>query len=238
MNKKSSQIAIALVCAILGFMVAYQFKLLNKKEQNILESYDKTDIMAEIEGLKKEKAELGKKNESLLQDLKKLEEAAVSKGDVNNQIKEELDKTRMILGIDDVKGPGIILYITPKSPLLTANNAKYISENELVHILNVLAFSGAEAISINDYRITPQTGIKNASNFIWIGNNERISPKDNIVIKAIGEPNNLIKGITFTGEMDYGVLGGNYDYKYEKKDEIVINKSTQNLVSDYLKKVK
>lgn len=237
MKKISSQIVIALVCAMLGFLLSYQFKILNKKDKELIENYDNSDIMAEIDSLKKEKEELQKKNEAISQDLKKIEEAAVSKGDITNQMKKELDKTRMILGLEEVKGPGMILYVTPKSPLLTANTTQYISEREIIHILNVLTFSGAEAISINGYRITPQTGIKNASNFIWIGNNERISPKDNIIIKAIGDPNNLIKGITFTGEMDYGVLSSYYDYKYEKKDEIRISKTTQNLVSSYMKKV-
>lgn len=237
MKKVSSQIVIALVCAMLGFLLSYQFKILNRKDKELMDNYDNSDIMAEIDSLKKEKEELQKKNEAISQDLKKIEEAAVSKGDITNQMKKELDKTRMILGLEEVKGPGMILYVTPKSPLLTANTTQYISEREIIHILNVLTFSGAEAISINGYRITPQTGIKNASNFIWIGNNERISPKDNIIIKAIGDPNNLIKGITFTGEMDYGVLSSYYDYKYEKKDEIIISKTTQNLVSSYMKKV-
>ena len=237
MKKLSTQIIIGIVCALLGFLLTYQFKIINNKEKNIIENYNQNDIMAEIDGLKKEKEELQKNNDSLNKRLKEMEDAAASKGDVNNKIKEQLDKTRMILGTEEVKGPGIILSITPKSPLLTSKDPEYISEKEIIHILNLLAFSGAEAIAVNDIRITPQTGIKNASNFIWIGNNERISPKEKLTIKVIGNQDNLIKGIDFPGEMDYGVLGGNYDYKYEKKDSITIPKTTQNLSSEYLKKV-
>lgn len=237
MKKLSSQIIIGIVCAMLGFLLTYQFKIINNKEKNIIESYNQNDIMAEIDGLKKEKEELQKNNDSLSKRVKEMEDAAASKGDVNSQIKAQLDKSRMILGTEEVKGPGIVLSITPKSPLLTAKDPQYIGETEIVHILNLLVFSGAEAISINDIRITPQTGVKKASNFIWIGNNERISPRENLTIKVIGNQDNLIKGIDFPGEMDYGVLGGNYDYKYEKKDNIIIPKTTQNLSSDYLKKV-
>ncbi|WP_300348740.1 DUF881 domain-containing protein [Clostridium sp.] len=237
MKKLSSQIIIGIVCAMLGFLLTYQFKIINNKEKNIIESYNQNDIMAEIDGLKKEKEELQKNNDSLNKRLKEMEDAAASKGDVNTQIKTQLDKSRMILGTEEVKGPGIILSITPKSPLLTSKDPQYITENEIIHMLNLLRFSGAEAISVNDIRITPQTGIKNASNFIWIGNNERISPRENLTIKVIGNQDNLIKGIDFPGEMDYGVLGGNYDYKYEKKDNVIIPKTTQNLSSEYLKKV-
>lgn len=237
MKKLSSQVAIAVVCAMLGFLLSYQFKVLNKKQSIDVVGYDKNGILAEIENLKKEKEELQKVNENLSASLKNIEEAAVASGDVNNTIKKELDKTRMILGTYDVKGPGIVLTVTPKSPLLTANNAEYISDREIIHILNVLVFSGAEAISINDYRITPQTGIRTASNYIWIGNNERISPRDTIVIKAIGDQVNLVKGITFTGEMEYGVLAGNYTYEYKKEDELVIPKTTQSLESKFIKAV-
>ncbi len=206
MKKLSSQIIIGIVCALLGFLLTYQFKIINNKEKNIIENYNQNDIMAEIDGLKKEKEELQKNNDSLNKRLKEMEDAAASKGDVNNKIKEQtLDKTRMILGTEEVKGPGIILSITPKSPLLTSKDPEYISEKEIIHILNLLAFSGAEAIAVNDIRITPQTGIKNASNFIWIGNNERISPKEKLTIKVIGNQDNLIKELISQGKwtMEY-----------------------------------
>ena len=91
MKKLSSQIIIGIVCALLGFLLTYQFKIINNKEKNIIESYNQNDIMAEIDGLKKEKEELQKNNDSLNKRLKEMEEAAASKGDVNNKIKEQLD---------------------------------------------------------------------------------------------------------------------------------------------------
>ncbi|WP_160678638.1 DUF881 domain-containing protein [Clostridium sp. C8-1-8] len=236
MKKMTSQIVVAIVCALLGFLLAYQFKLINNKESAIKDNVDKTDVVAELDALKKEKEELLKQNNSLSDDLKKIEESAAKKGDVNTEIKQQLDKTRMILGTVDVKGPGVILYLTPKSSFLTTNGADYISENELIHIVNILNFSGAEAISINDKRVTTQTGIKNASNYIWIGANERISPNDKIVIKAIGVKSTLEAGLTFQGALDYGVLF-NYERKIEKSNEITIPKSSQVIHNDNIKAV-
>ncbi|QAA32034.1 DUF881 domain-containing protein [Clostridium manihotivorum] len=236
MKKMTSQIVVAIVCALLGFLLAYQFKLINNKESAIKDNVDKTDVVAELDALKKEKEELLKQNNSLTDDLKKIEESAAKKGDVNTEIKQQLDKTRMILGTVDVKGPGVILYLTPKSSFLTTNGADYISENELIHIVNILNFSGAEAISINDKRVTTQTGIKNASNYIWIGANERISPSDKIVIKAIGVKSTLEAGLTFQGALDYGVLF-NYERKIEKSNEITIPKSSQVIHNDNIKAV-
>ena len=37
MKKLSSQIIIGIVCALLGFLLTYQFKIINNKEKNIIE---------------------------------------------------------------------------------------------------------------------------------------------------------------------------------------------------------
>ena len=75
MKKIGSQILVAIVCALLGFLLTYQFKLLtDKNKENVIEN--NSDILLEIENLKKEKKELEETNMSLSEELKKLEEAA------------------------------------------------------------------------------------------------------------------------------------------------------------------
>ena len=78
MKKLTSQIFIAIVCAILGFLLANQFKVLNEKNK-INSSTNNLDIISEIESLKKEKEELVKRNEELTAEVKKLEEVATMK---------------------------------------------------------------------------------------------------------------------------------------------------------------
>ena len=118
MKKSVSQISIAAVCAILGFLLAYQFKILKINNETGIESYNKSDIIAEIDSLKKEKEELQKKNNSLSEELKTLEEAASKEGNVGKEIKNQLDSARMQLGLIDVKGPGVTIKITPKTSSL------------------------------------------------------------------------------------------------------------------------
>jgi uncharacterized protein YlxW (UPF0749 family) len=71
---------------------------------------------------------------------------------------------------------------------------------DIIHIVNELWASGAEAIAINDYRITQDTSIFYAENeqnmSITVDNNNLTYP---IIIKAIGDPNNLDKGLTMPG---------------------------------------
>jgi len=56
MNKHASQIVVAIVCGLLGFLLAYQYKVLAGK--GTTETNYNSDIMAEVENLKNEKEEL------------------------------------------------------------------------------------------------------------------------------------------------------------------------------------
>lgn len=238
MAKFKSQISLALVCAILGFLLSYQFRILNNKDQEIVNNnYDRTDVVAEVDQLKKQKDDMQKKNDELSQQLKKYEEAATTEGAATKELKKQLDDTRMIIGSEDVVGPGITLTLVPKSQVFN-NDMHYLTDTELVYIINELNFSGAEAISINDKRISLQTGIKSSSNnnYILI-NDERISPKEKIVIKAIGDKTNLYSALTFTGALDFQALAS-YDKKYEKVDEVKIPKYNKMPKYEFMKPVK
>ncbi|GAA0763195.1 DUF881 domain-containing protein [Clostridium sartagoforme] len=238
MKKITSQIFVAVVCAFLGFLLAHQFKLLNEKnkENKIVQNLD---IIAEIEALKKEKEEFLESNNILSEKLKQLEETVAKDGAVEGEIKKQLDNTRMNLGLVDVKGPGVVITITPKTNIFGSNNStttRIISEEEIAYIVNSLKFAKAEAISVNDYRITPQSGIRNSGNWIWIGSAGRIDPNDKIVIKAIGDKQALKNAVTFVGVLEYQALQ-NYNSEVKESDEIIINKTTQSLTSEFVKPI-
>lgn len=239
MKKATSQVFLAIVCAILGFLLAHQFKLLNEKDKNNITASQNLDMVAEIDALKKEKEELLNVNSNLSEELKELEESASGKGTVEAEIKKQLDNSRMNLGLVDVKGPGIIITIVPKTDIFGSNNSsssRSISEEEIVHIVNSIRYVKAEAVSVNDYRVTPQSGIKNSGNWIWVGTAGQIDPRDKIVIKAIGDKKVLSNAADFPGTLDYGALL-NYDIEVKESDEIIINKTTQSLKNEYVKPV-
>lgn len=240
MKRLYSQIAVAIVCALLGFFLSYQFKLINAREENKQQNtYAATDILKEVESLKEERDDVKKQNEDLQAQLKKIEDDAARSGEVDLNIKKELDNIRMITGTVDVKGQGIILRITPKNDIFSSNKESIVAltDSDLVHIVNSLFFSRAEAISINDYRITPQTGIKPSGNIINIGNEGKVDPKQEITIKAIGNKELLKGGLLFADTLNFQGLVS-YKKEIEQSDEIVIKKSIKGLNSDYIKPVK
>lgn len=234
MKNHKSQIVLAVVCGILGFLLAYQYKEMAITNKNQVSDYSNTEILDELESLKKEKEELTKINEKLNEDLKSLEESATNEG-VEQEIKKQLDTARMQLGLVEAKGPGLLISLSLKSNMFTSNGNDTVStltDTDLVSIVNTLWFSKAEAISINGFRITPQTGIKVSGNYIWIGSAGRIIPSEKIEIKAIGDIKQMSNGLKFQG-FDYGNFSY-YDIKIEQVDEVVIEKTTQSLRSDFV----
>ena len=227
MKKVLSQVVVAVVCAFLGFLLTYQFKQLSIANSGNID-YDSADILSEIETLKKEKEDLQKNNEILSEELKKLEE-----------IKKQLDNARMQIGLLDVKGPGIVITLTLKNSVFGANGTQTVntvSEEEIINIINSLWYAGAEAISINEMRITPQTGIKMAGSSISIGSAGRVDPNSEIVIKAIGDKSKLNLAVNFPGVLDYGALKS-YNNDIKQMDDITIVKTTQSLRYEYIKPV-
>lgn len=237
MKKYVSQISVAMVCCILGFMLAYQFRILNKQSNSTKVAEATTDITMEIEQYKKQKEEMQKSINDLQDKLKGYEQAAASKSDETKNMLEELENTRLLTGTKDVKGPGIILYLTPQTKILGNDvPGEFITDKHLVYLVNELMAAGAEAVSINDSRITPRTGIRMSGNNILMNDNDKISPFERITIKAIGNKDILYSALDFHGVfMDFEGIS---DYQYDKYDDIVIKKYNKTFQFEYAKPVK
>jgi Uncharacterized protein conserved in bacteria len=196
-KKFKSQLGLALVCALLGFMLAYKYRILNF--QHKLATTDTTqtsELNKQINQLNEQKKKLELDNNDVMGQLKKYEDDAAKQGGVSNNIKSQLDTNRMILGIDDVQGEGITLTLTPKTSFTNSQGAP-IQDYDLVYLVNQLRNAGAQAISINDLRIVSQTGIRSSSSNSYIlVDDEKVSPKDKIVIKAIGSKSKLQSSVS------------------------------------------
>jgi Uncharacterized protein conserved in bacteria len=237
MRRVKSQVGVAVVCVILGFMVAYQFKVLMKQDKALLNTNNKnsTDVTVEIEQYKKQKQELETKVDDLQNQVKDYEKAAAGKSDATKNMLKELEDTRILTGTTDVSGQGITIYLTPDTKIFGNNTEDHITDKHLVYLVNELRFAGAEAISINDIRVVSRTGIRNAGNYILI-NDEKISPSRRIVIQAIGDKSLLYSAMSFPEV--FSDFKGLCDVKFEKADDITIKKYNKTYKFEYAKPIK
>lgn len=236
MRKWGSQFSVALVCAILGFMLAYQFRILIRQEKINVNPYNTADITAEIEQYKKEKEKLNKKVNELEVKVKNYEEAAAGRDDTTKNLLKELEDTRILTETTDVQGEGVIIYLTPNSGIFGGGAEARITDRHLVYLINELKYAGAEAISINDIRITGRTGIRISGNNISINGEDRVSPSKRIVIKAIGYKKNLEATLDFPETLSD--FKGICEVKYEPSDNIKIERYNKPYKFEYAKPVK
>jgi len=229
MKKLGSQIMVAVVCCILGFMLAYQFKTLTKYGPKIDVNKGTTDITADVEQYKKDKVDMQKSVDELQAQVDKYEKAATNNNEISKEILSELENLRLLTGAYDVTGPGITVRLTPSSTIFgtTVPNEK-VTYQHLTFLVNELRFAGAEAIAINGYRITARTGIKSGrdNNYIIInGVDQKVSPMDTIEVTAIGNVDLLKKDLNFKGTLDD--FKNISDIKIIESDKIKIPKSTK-----------
>ncbi|WMJ81369.1 DUF881 domain-containing protein [Clostridium sp. MB40-C1] len=236
MKKIGSKLAVGAVCILLGFTITYQLKAISRQQKTVAKDTNVAQITLETEQLKKQKDSMQKKIDELQSQLKNYESAASSNDTMTKEIVKKLENSRIFTGSVDVQGEGVVIYITPQSALFnTKVESPAIVDSDLLKIINELNASDAEAMSINDIRITSRTAIRNASNYITV-NEERISPYKRITIKAIGNKAKLKAGLEFPGAIDSGFQG--CDIKYEFKDDIQIPKYNKSVQFEYAKPIK
>ena len=166
----------AIVCLILGLMLAVQFRS-NEKSPRNLSSDRWTEITVQLENLQRERDFLA---EEVLSLRGKLENAASNqRGDAIKALNEELTKTNMAAGLVAAQGKGIILTLAEDPSLYL------VSDVELLNVVNELWAAGAEAISINGHRLIANSEIRYAGTAILVNVNNIVSP---FVINAIGDP--------------------------------------------------
>lgn len=229
MKKFSSQISVALVCAFLGFMLTYQFKVMYRRNTSVDVNKQNAEIILENEQLRKQKEEYLNKIDELEGQIIEYEKSAVGRDEQSQMLLRRLEETRLLLGTTDVKGEGVIIYITPSSSIL-GGSSQPIHDFDLVTIVNELKAAKAEAISINDVRLTSNAGIRNASNTIVINNSERISTYDRVTIKAIGRRDLLDAALSLLPQ-------GLFEIEWKTYDEITIPKSNEFIEFKYAKPV-
>jgi uncharacterized protein YlxW (UPF0749 family) len=215
--KLNRDIALTIVCLILGLILAAQYKSVSNNNK-LAEEEQKTR-----NELYKEQADEREINRNLTtrnQELNKEAEAFKNDSDNLTKIKTTLNddilRMKILAGLVDVKGKGVIVTIDNNGPSL-------VEDENILDVINDLRASDAQAISVNDERIVAMSEVREAGTYIMV-NGKRMTPP--YVIKAIGDPDKklepalkMIGGILERLELSYSLK---VDLK--KADDIVIPK--------------
>lgn len=224
-GKTTMTIIIGLICVILTAVMFAQFKTISKIDVTALENMQEAELRSEITSWKTKYEEVLKKKEDTDLKIEEYRENITNNQKTSELLTNDLNQLTGLIGSRDVSGSGIII-------TLEDNEFLRITSTDLLELINELKLAGAEAISINDERITYKSYVVSPnSTFIQINGVGMVSP---YVIKAIGDPTYLESGLS---KKQYGYIDSKRaegkTVKLERQDNITINKYNGDLNFKY-----
>jgi uncharacterized protein YlxW (UPF0749 family) len=185
---------IVIVGLALGVLLAMQFKLTT--EINKTEPVQRTQLVAnQVTGLKNDRVLLQGEVNLLRSSLDE-----ISAGPDDAELKEQLDRARILAGVTELRGPGVEVTLNDSNIALKPGdnpNLYVLHDEDVLRVLNEIRAAGAEALSLNGERILASTEVRCIGPTIVLNKDKRLAPP--FVITAIGDPNTLESSIKMKG---------------------------------------
>ena len=141
-------------------------------------------------------------------------------------------------GLTDVTGPGVIITINDSKIPVKDNenpNLYLIHDEDLLRVLNELRAGGAEAIAVNDQRLTGTSEVRCAGPTVMV-NGKVFGPP--FVIKAIGDPKTLSAALTMRGGVVESLKYWGIELKIQEVDQMIVPAFNGTFKEEHLKVVK
>jgi len=203
-NNQSWVVPVSAMCLVLGFMISLAWVTQETRSSRLGllgpdQSKRITEATTDVEGYEQISAEVAK----LREEKTKLENAMATTNGQSKVLNENLQEVKMFAGLTDTEGPGVMVTLRDVKDDMSTNSLPndatletIIHDTDVLQVVNELFSSGAEAISVNDHRITDRSSIRCAGPTILVNDNKIASP---IIIRAIGDPDTLYGGINLRG---------------------------------------
>lgn len=228
--KAAISVNIFIVCLSLVSVIFIQFKTVQEVNDAQIKNMRETELRESISTWKSKYEEAYEQLQETTNKIDEYYKEEAENKESTTVLDAELQKSELLLGLTDVKGEGVVI-------TLSDTEHSKIHSNDLLDLINELRFAGAEAISINDVRVTNMTDIVDiAGKFVLIKPKQRLSSP--YTIKAIGDQTYLVSTLSLknSGFIDSHTNSGQ-SVRVEKQKNIVIPKYSWDLTAEYMKEV-
>lgn len=225
-GKITMTITLGMMCFVLVYVMFMQFKVVEETDITEIENMREAELTESLADWKSKCKDIEAQIKEKQAKIDEYNGAMETNKEASEILGQELQNARMLLGVTDVTGDGIII-------TLEENKETQIDAALLLELINELKLADAEAISINNQRVVAMTDIVDISNGYILINSERIVAP--FKIKVIGEQTYLESALNIknAGFVDkYTKIG--YDIKVEKKDNIEISKFNGDMTIKYI----
>lgn len=207
-HRGMSQVLIAALCALLGIALVAQVR---HHQEDPLASLRQDDLVRLLDDLDRRNLELADERTRLRDELDELESAADS-GEIASAAAAELAVTQGVLaGTVPAGGPGVVVTVTDPSGSLRAQT--------LVTMIQELRNAGAEAISVNEVRLTATSYVTRTSTGYVVDGAAITSPFE---FRAIGDPATMRTALEIPGGALSSARGRGASVAVEEGDEVEI----------------
>ena len=233
----AGQVPVALVCMVLVYIIACQIGSMSKPiDPASTARVDELQVL-----LSKEKEKNADLLVELTQSQRTLEEYRTTVSNNSEQgktMKEELDRAKILAGLSDVEGSGVVVTMTDSSTssaLLEGAIESYIvHDGDIREVVSELAGAGAEAVSINGQRIISTSGIRCVGPVVMV-NDVKIAPP--FEITAIGDSGTLEAAIMLKGGVADRLKNWGINITVKKLNKVKIEKYDGVLTYKYAKPI-
>jgi len=189
MDKKKIAIILGAVCAVLTYAILLQVNTVESMTNEVgTVISDNNELKDQLLKWQENYKKAHEKLEIKEIELENIRTQAASTSEEDKNKENELKENNKLLGLTEVKGPGVEIIVDDnrnisQDEILGDISSYLVHEEDLLQIVNELYNAQADAISINDQRIVSTTSILCDGNIIRV-NGEVIGVP--ITIKAIG----------------------------------------------------
>ncbi len=237
-NKKIISAVLGLMCFALTLGICIQWKTVTGTNSIAGENSSKdNELRAKVLRYKERYDNKYRELERAEEELEKERQNSTKNNRELEQKEENIKEANKIIGMTEVTGPGVIVTLSDsKRDANTALNANelVVHDVDILSVINELKNAGAEAIAINNQRLTPNSGIICGGNVIEINGEKVGAPFE---IKAIGLPEQLAALSRPGGYLEL-LKGATVGVELKKSNAITIPKYTGVITYKYAQNIK
>jgi uncharacterized protein YlxW (UPF0749 family) len=186
-KRRASQLPLAFVTALLGFLIATQFQA-HEGLKTRLAGEREADLAQILSDLSVSSDQIQNEIVSLRVRLETARGSAGQEKVLLDNAKQQLDALRILLGLVGVHGPGVIATINDPDST--------VGPEVLLDAVEELRDAGAEAIEINDTRIVASSAFAGTPGAITISGSRITAPYE---ISAVGGSETLSQALKIPG---------------------------------------
>lgn len=191
MGGRSSIALFTLMMVVLGFLLVGAVRSSRTLAGSLSSGDQRADLVQVVQQLEGKRETLEAELAQSRQEMAQLGEMTAASRGLRDEYLARVDTLSMEAGLVAVEGPGVRLTLAdnPRPPENGGDPGNYIVHDyDLRLLVNALWSGGAEALAINDERLTTMSGIRCVGTTILVNSRRVASP---FVIEAIGDREEL-----------------------------------------------